>query len=267
MRISASTDQPAKARLAIVLTGLSAACLAVAFSAYLVDPRLLGGVSVWAKPMKFALSFVVLFGTVSWLESRLSREWRDGLLLRVTLALMGTAMVTEMGYLMFQAAQAEPSHFNVSTPFHRFMYSVVMFAGALALVAGIGIYGAAAHLDRAADLTPGLRLGVVTGFGMSCVLTVVVAGYMATQTGPLVGTPVTGAILPVVGWSTEVGDLRPAHFLSLHAMQVLPFLGWCADRLTHKTSPRAVTLSATAYAGVTLLAFFQALSGNPVVWS
>lgn len=254
------------ARLSIILTGLSAAILVLTLAGYVVDDRLFGGAPVWAKPAKFASSFVVLFATIVWLETRLSESWRNGKLLGTTLVVMGAALIAEMAYIIYQAALAEASHFNFSTPFHSFMYTTVMFFGALALVAAIGIYGVAAGLDKKANLTPGLRWGVVWGFLLSFVLTVIVAGYMGGQSGHHVGTPSPDAArLPFLGWSGEVGDLRPAHFLSLHAMQVLPLIGWLVDRqgLAH---PR-VTISAAAvvYTGLTLAIFAQALAGQPLI--
>jgi len=35
----------------------------------------------------------------------------------------------------------------------------------------------------------------------------------------------------VVGWHLGGGDLRPAHFLGLHAQQFLPFIGWLIGTL------------------------------------
>ena len=259
------TDAPTP-RLSVVLTGLSAAVLAVCLAAGVVDTRLLDGVPVWAKPNKFAASFVVLFATIAWLETRLSPDWRNGWILSTTISVMGVCMVAEMGYIMFQAGRAEASHFNLSTPFNEFMYTVVMFLGALALIFAIAAYGFAAARDKDADLTPGLRWGVVLGFGLSCLLTFVVAGYLGGNGSHFVGTPSPeAATLPLVGWSAEVGDLRPAHFLSLHAMQALPLLGWFLDRRWPKSARTGTALGATAYTAATLGIFAQALAGYPLI--
>ena len=62
----------------------------------------------------------------------------------------------------------------------------------------------------------------------------------------------------------EVGDLRPAHFLALHAMQVLPLVGWWIDR-RGGASLRALHSSAAAWALLTVAVFAQALAGLPLL--
>jgi hypothetical protein len=60
------------------LTVVAVVLLALTVLWGFVDARLIEGVPVWMKPLKFALSFVVLFGTIALVEPRLSERLRDG---------------------------------------------------------------------------------------------------------------------------------------------------------------------------------------------
>jgi len=230
------------------------------------DDRMVDGAPVWLKPLKFSVSFVALFATLELVTSRFSESVRHGRALNIIALVMTTALIAEMGYMFFQAAQAEPSHFNNSTPFHAFMYVGVMGTGAVALVACVGYVGWLTKRDTAAKFSPALREAIWLGFLLSFVLTMIVAGYMSTSESRHVGIHPEGA--PswfILGWSGVTGDLRPAHFLSLHAMQALPLLALWLDRDGRAGSVLAVRLSATFYAGLTLGVFAIALAGLPVI--
>ncbi len=231
-----------------------------------VDARLLDGVPVWMKPLKFAMSFALLFGTLALIETRLSEGVRTGWTLRIVGWVMAAAFLSEMAYMMYQAGRAEASHFNVSTPFHRIMYEGVMAAGAVALVASAAIVGWVAKRDTGAALGPALREAIWLGTLLTFVLTMIVAGTLSVWGGHFVGVHPEGApTLPLFGWSGVTGDLRPAHFASLHAMQVLPLLALWLERGDGTGSVRTVRIAATAYAGLTFAVFAQALFGMPLV--
>lgn len=134
--------------------------------------------------------------------------------------------------------------------------------GATALMATIAVVGVVVWSDREARLAPGLRLGL--GLLLTTALTTWVAGELAGDGGPIVGAPSDGhARLPLLGWSMEIGDLRPAHFLALHAMQVLPLAGHLADR--SGASIRSVWIAAVLYAILTAIVLHQALLGIPLI--
>jgi hypothetical protein len=87
-----------------------------------------------------------------------------------------------------------------------------------------------------------------------------------------VGVANGGPGLPVFGWSTVGGDLRVAHFVGLHALQVLPFLGWLMSRrkgvlalLTANERLALVWTAGLVYLGLILLLVWQALRGQSVV--
>ncbi len=232
-----------------------------------VDARRIEGVEVWMKPLKFAISFIVLFGTLALVEARLTETARNGWILRITGCVMAAAFLSEMAYMMYQAARAEASHFNVSTPFTELMYTTVMAVGAVVLVMGTAVFGWVVKRDKNAILSSAMREAIWLGFLSTFVLTMIVAGYMSTSGSRFVGIhPQSAPTLPFVGWSGVTGDLRPAHFAALHAMQVLPLLAFCLDRVG--IGPNAiltVRVAVICYAILTLAIFAQALMGLPLL--
>ena len=246
-----------------VLTSISRALLALSLIWAGFDTRLIQGDASWAKPLKFALSFAVLFGTLALAVPQFSPAWRQGRLFRVLGLLLAAAMIFEMGYMILQAAQGQASHFNTGTPFTALMYGL-MGVGAVTLVFCTGVFGWAAWRDSGANFGPATRQGVAWGFVGSCVLTLITAGTMSSMAGHYIGTPGPDAApIPLMGWSAAVGDLRPAHFVALHLMQVLPLLRLWVDR--HRGAMRTIHIAAVAYSLFTLALSAQALMGLPLI--
>ncbi|WP_299739475.1 hypothetical protein [uncultured Roseobacter sp.] len=230
------------------------------------DPRLLDGVSIWAKPLKFAISTAIHYGTLACVLHWLGSEWQRSRVL-LTLALVSVVFaIGEVGYITFQAAQHMPSHFNTSTPFHALMYSFMAF-GAVMVLLPAGIVGMGAAIDSDAQLSTPMRVAVAVGLIGGTVLTVVTAFRLGANMGHLVGVEPEGATsMPFTGWSLTTGDLRPAHFLSTHMMQGVPLVGVIATRfLLAKAALIAVLLFAAGWIGLTLYVFNQALEGRVFV--
>ena len=247
------------------LTALSAALAALSLLWALGDGRLVDGAPVWLKPLKFSVSFVVLFATMALVEDRMSDRLRTGWVYHGIGLAMGTAMIVEMAYMVVQAARGVASHFNYATPFELFMYQTVMGGGALTLVLAVGLTGWLVARDREADFGPATRAGIFWGFVLSCLLTLVVAGYMSSTSRWVGSHPEGGPTLPLLGWSGVVGDLRPAHFASLHGMQALPLLGLWLDRRGRADGPYVIRWAALGWVALTAALFVQALLGLPLI--
>lgn len=219
-------------------------------AAYGLDDRLFQGDNVWLKPLKFHLALTVYTGSLALFAMLLpegslaSRGWR------VYLAIVTLCILAELLWIDLAAALGTASHFNV-TGVWRHVYSL-MGVAAVTLTSLSFAMGIVFWRYRAEPLMLSLSLGLVLTF----VLTVPVALTMASGTGHLVGTPVTGARFPLMGWSREVGDLRLPHFLATHAMHFVPLAGLTG-------SQTAVWTTAAGFTGLVLWSFARALSGLP----
>jgi hypothetical protein len=228
-----------------------------------LDPRLFQGESIWLKPLKFQFALTVYLLSLAYFARFLPAGMVDRRNMRIFTAVVVFCVLAEMAWIGGAAMFGTASHFNLTGPVMAGIYGLMgLFAVTLtsaSLVYGIAIWRNPAGLpDRA------LRLSVALGLILTFVLTVIVAGYMASQPGHLVGVPLTGAKVPVMGWSREVGDLRMAHFLATHAMHAIPLAGLLAVwMLRQDAARRAVWAASIGFATVTLVAFAIAIMGYP----
>jgi hypothetical protein len=81
--------------------------------------------------------------------------------------------------------------------------------------------------------------------------------------GHHIGTPVTGAALPILGWSREVGDLRVGHFFATHALHVIPVVGLVATWYLPKAARALVLAASLAFTALVAFAMWQAFQGQP----
>ncbi len=238
------------------------ALFVVLIGPWVVDGRLVEGVNPWTKPQKFAVSLALHFLTLAILAQFLARTIRTGpSLLTATYLAMG-ALVLEAGYIVIQAARGRRSHFNFDTQIESLLYAM-MGLGALLLVF-VAIVLGIQFWRKGQGVSRGLRTGAVLGLVVGALLTLGLAGYMSSINGSrwIGDHPAGGAIVPFFGWSREVGDLRPAHFVTLHMMQTLPLTGWLVDKLGGP-SVTIVWIAALLQSGLALGLFMQALSGQP----
>ena len=263
-RLGALLDRAFAIDRLLTLTGLALlATLAATLVGLVVDPRAITGVPAWLKPAKFALSFGIYAFTLIWLLGFVRGRPR---LVRVVAGLTALGLVIEMVAIAVQAARGTTSHYNEATPFDNLLWtlmsSMIMIIWAMNLLAAILLLR-----QRLADRAWAwsLRLGLL--------LTLVgtaVAYPMTTQGAHSVGVPDGGPGLPLVNWSTVGGDLRVAHFVGLHALQIMPLVGWYLTRRAPAWLGRAhrlllVFTAALVHLGLILLLLWQALRGQSVI--
>jgi hypothetical protein len=226
-----------------------------------IDQRILDGVGIWVKPAKFSGSFLVHFATLAIIVALMSQENAEQPIVAGVDWVLAAMFVIEMAYLIFQAAQGQHSHYNDTTAFHSTMYSL-MGVCAVVLIALPVVIAWLAKGDIA--FGPATQSGIWWGAIISFVLTLIIGVYLGGNASHFVGEQSNPErVLPFFGWSSEEGGLRPAHFLSLHALQVLPLIGLWADKTDQGIT--TIWVAGLIYSTLTIAMFIQAVFGQPLI--
>lgn len=238
--------------------------LALTLPALWLDPRLFQGESVWLKPVKFQIALVIYTLTLAWFARWLPPGFLARPAVRLWLRFAAWAVLAEMVWIGGAAMFATASHYNPAG-LMAVIYPVMGLI-ALQLTSVSLVFGLAMARDPAPVLPPALHLSVWLGLVLTFALTAVAAFTLSALPGHHVGTPTTGATVPFMGWSREVGDLRVAHFLATHALHALPVVGLVAGWLwPGRGGLRAVRAAGGLYAVLTLATLAQALAGLPLL--
>jgi hypothetical protein len=246
-----------------------------------VDHRVITGAPAWLKPAKFAISVSVYSFTFVWLLSFVENRPR---LVRVVGNVTVVSLIVEMIAIITQAARGTTSHFNLTTPLNTSLWFTM--GAFIVLVWTMNLVLATLLIvQRMKDRTFAwsLRLGlVISAIGMAVAFLMIFptpeqAAILSGRGLHIVGAHSVGVAdggpgLPILGWSTVGGDLRAAHFVGLHALQILPFFGWLLTRrrrffalLTANDRLALVWIVAVGYLGLVVLFTWQALRGQSVV--
>jgi hypothetical protein len=212
------------------------------------------GINAWIKPFKFFLSAGIFSWSMGWFMGYLEEPRKVNLFSWVVVIVLGF----ETFYIAMKAGAGELSHFNNSDQFHLFMFSLMGFAITLMTLwtAYIGWLFFRKKL-------PGLPKSYLWGIRMGIILFVIFAiqgGMMATNMAHTVGGPDGGEGLPLVNWSSTYGDLRVAHFLGMHALQLIPLTGFYLIK-----SVKGIIVFGIAYFVITSLLLIQAMLGMPLI--
>lgn len=274
---SAFAANPALTTLAVTMLITFVATLWGIF----LDHRLITGAPAWLKPAKFASSVSIYCFTFVWMLGFVENRPR---LVRLVANVTAGSLMVEMVVILTQAARGTTSHFNQTTPLNTALWFAM---GAFIVVVWMMnlLLAIALLVQRMPDraFAWALRLGLlISAIGMATGFFMVTPtpeqrARIATGYGPpiigghSVGVADGGPGLPVIGWSTAGGDLRVAHFVGLHALQVVPFLGWLLTRrkgvlafLAARDRLALVWSAGVAYLGLVLMLTWQALRGQSV---
>ena len=230
-------------RLAVYGAALLALLLPLAVAAF-IDERTVRDANVWLKPMKFAFSIALLALTTAWFIGHLAPPRRASRAVSWIVWLLIGSGSFELAYITLQAALGQGSHFNIGDAFHAAMYAL-MGVGAIVLTATQPMLAWQLHRHPDPRRPAAYRQAVMIGLVLTFVFGAGVGGVLST-----LQPPTGGITLPLFGWSLAGGDLRPAHFVGIHAEQVLPFIGFVATTLGIVRAKAVVWTATLAYSAL-----------------
>lgn len=226
---------------------------------FALDERLVTNVNPWVKPLKFLFADIIYLWGLGWVLADLPAA-AQGAVRRISWG-VAVAIGIEIVAIFLQAARGTTSHYNVGSPLNSLLFNVMglfiavntgLVVWALYLVWRHRPHGPAAYVW-------GVRLGLLLFLVGSAV-----GGAMIRNLAHTVGATDGGPGLPGVGWSTRAGDLRIAHFLGLHALQLLPLAGWLLARYVPRRAVLFTWLGAALYTGAVGWLYWQAMQGVPL---
>jgi hypothetical protein len=226
-----------------------------------IDARTVGGINPWIKPIKFDLSITVFLWTMAWVLAELPQAFAR----RISRDMAAT-MLLETLLIGMQAARGVKSHFNADSAFDSTVFAVmvvvILYNFWLLIRVTLRFFRSSFTLPR--PYIEGLRLGL-----LSLLVGNVMGVFMSTQKGHAVGVVDGGPGLLFFNWATNGGDLRVAHFLGLHGIQLMIFVGSYVSRprtgIPEDAGLNWVRLCFVVQVGLTVALFLQGLYGFPFI--
>ena len=192
-----------------------------------IDKRTILGIDAWIKPTKFFLSVGILSWTMGWYLDYLNKK---NAIRKYSIFLVFSLFV-ENSIISIQSARGIQSHFNVSTLLNTVLFDVM--GGLIVIFILYTTYICYLFFRQKQFNIPlvyvwGIRIGLIFFIIFSFE-----GGIMVGNLGHTVGGADGGPGIPLLNWSTLYGDLRIAHFLGMHSLQIIPF---CACYITRSKS-------------------------------
>lgn len=212
------------------------------------------GTNAWFKPIKFALSIGIYTWSIAWFSSYLPQDRLSNILNWLIVVMLGFEII----YIGLQAGRGQMSHFNLSTPLYSILYGLMAMAATVVSIITLIIafrFFASPFPDLPNYYLWSIRLGLIIFFIFS--MEGFVMGANLTHT---IGSDAPGKVIPFLNWSRQYGDPRVAHFIGMHALQILPLASFYMLKDT-----KLVIGLALLYTVIAVYVLLQALYGKPFI--
>ncbi|TGM10157.1 hypothetical protein EHQ76_00455 [Leptospira barantonii] len=251
-------------------------CLFVLIPAVFIDERTVTNSPVWLKPIKFAVSIGMYSFTLIWILQFI--EGREKTIRNISWVVTIMLIVENLA-IFGQAYRGIPSHFNITTPFNGFIFSLM--GTSISILWIFHVISAFLLIRQKSEnkaLIESVRWGMgIAAFGMILGFFMTVprpeqieamkAGILEANGGHTFGAKDGGPGIPIFGWSTIAGDMRIPHFVGIHAMQLIPMIALILGslKIVQSTSVNVIRNFSVFFTGFVLVLAIQALSGESIL--
>lgn len=233
----------------------------IAATAIFIDTREITGINAWIKPTKFLISSFIYLWTIGWYLlffpfKKISKK--------VIAGVLSLVMISENAVIITQAYRGVRSHFNTDTAFDGTLWAIMGFAIAILTLIMFWFFfkSFSSKIQLPTDHKWAIRLA-----WLALLVAAFAGNMMATQGAHSIGVIDGGRGLPFLNWSVDGGDLRAAHFLGLHAIQIVPlFLFWTGTKIKSLKLARSLNIGfAILFLSFVCLFFAIAKAGMPLI--
>jgi hypothetical protein len=217
-------------------------------------PIELNSTNAWYKPIKFALSIGIYSLSMAWYMHYLPSAKVVELCSWIIVVMLGLEII----YIVVQASRGQLSHFNHSTALYSNLY--ILMAIAATVVAFVSLYIGILFCTTSFPDLPAYYIWSIR-FALFLFFIFSMEGFvMGANLSHTIGAEDGGQGLPFLNRSTRFGDARVAHFIGMHALQVLPLLAFFVLKSTKLT-----IIVSLAYLLLACLMLIQALQAKPLI--
>lgn len=238
---------------------------ALAFFASGAGHAMAPAINPWIKPIKFSLSFSTFTATISvFLLTLAIPQWQLKLARRA-IAVSVALEIFSLGAQAWRSVFAAGAHTFTDRVLTQMTNSMVMVNTAIVTWMLVLFFLSRVKIqmvDR--PMLFALRSSIVI-----FLLGNAIGGYMLARGSHTVGASDTAPGLPFLNWSIIGGDLRIAHFIAIHAIQIVPLFAYILSQMApvpaHKHRKFVIAIVALAVAGAVGGTFVQAALGRPLI--
>jgi hypothetical protein len=224
-----------------------------------------GAVNPWIKPIKFSMSFSTFASTISVLLLALRIPKWQLTIVRRAIAASVALEILSLASQAWRSAYHLSGHSLIDSSLAQMTNSMVMVNTVIVCWMLALFYVNRVHTAKIDwPMVSAIRYSIVIFLAGNAI-----GGYMLARGSHTVGIVDGGPGLPFVNWSVIGGDLRIAHFIAIHAIQIVPLFAYLLSQMSpilpvryRRIAAGALALAVSIAVGAT---FVQATLGHPLL--